>query len=173
MNDRNRPSEKQLIGYAGCAIIAAGCFLPFRHAMFRDVNAFASGQGFVVVVLAGAAAYFISARRFLGASFCAAAVIFLLALQYVAIAHLSAVSSLIWDTNWGTQSPIDPTGLAAHADIGLYTIAIGAIAVIAARLYPGSNASVQNVGGSTDAGSKRNGRTGVDERELDRGDRAE
>ncbi len=141
--------------------------------MFRDVTGLGSGVGFALLVLAGFAAYFVSVKRFTGASFCAAAVMLLLAQQYVSLAHISAVSSLIWSTNWGTQSPIDPSGLGAHVDVGFYTIALGALAIVAARLYPGRNAPVQNIRGSADAGAKRNGNGAITKREFDRTDSAE
>lgn len=176
MNDRMRWSGKRLLGYVGCTAVAIGCFLPFRHVLFRDVGAFDGGLGLPVLVLAAVAVLLISSRRFAGASFCAAAILLLLGLQYILIAHVSALSSIIWNASTATadgQSTIDPAGLGAHPDVGFYVIVIGALGIMFAQLYPGGNATVEDIRGSAYAVPKSNGHATIGERKLDRADRAE
>jgi len=150
-----------------------GIFLPFKHLMVRDVSAFSAGFGIVIAIAAAIAAAFVSKRRYIGASFCALAVIVLLALQYAAMERAGAFYSLISKTIFLEQTPPLPAGLDVHLDLGFYVIAIGALCVIAARLYPGGDAAREHVGGGAYAVPKRNGHSTIGERELDRTDRSE
>ncbi len=112
----------------------------------------------------------------MGASFCAAAILVLLALQFAMMSRDSAISSIFWNATAGSlsgNSPVSPVGLNVHPDVGFYVIAIGALAVALIGLYGRRHAAVQHAGGSAYAVPKRNGHAAIGEREFDRSDRTE
>lgn len=169
----NAQAPKQFFGYAACLAIALGCFLPFKHVLFRDMSAMLGGPGIIFLALAGVAAALISVRRYTGAAFCAVAVLVLLVLQYLMMLRINALSSVFWSPVAGGNSPVSPVGLNVHPDVGFYVIGLGAIAVVLVALYRRGNAPTQYVGGSAYAVAERNGNTAINEGEFNRADRAE
>lgn len=172
----NARAPKQLFGYAACAVIAIGCFLPFKHVLYRDVTAIAAGPGIVLLVLALIAAALTSMRRYVGASFCAAAIFVLLGLQYAMMLRVNAISSIFWSATTGGSSgnsPVSPVGLDVRPDAGFWVIAIGAAALVVSALYRRGNAAVQHAGGGAYAVPERNGHAAIGEREFDRTDRTQ
>ncbi len=163
------------MGFAGCAAIAIGCFLPFRHVMYRDVTALQSGPGFAFLVFGIAAALFTRARRYRGASFCAAAVLVLLGVQYAMMSRVNVISSVFWNVTGasGADVMVGPVGRDVHPDVGFYVIAVGAMVLALSPLYRGRDAAVQHARRSAYAVPERNGHATIGEREFDRTDRTE
>jgi len=167
--------NERLLGYAGCAAIIVGCFLPLRHVMYRDITALQSGLGIVFLVLAAAAAALIRAHRTIGAAFCAAGVLVLLGLQYAMMSRINAVSSMFWSMNAGesANAVMSPVGLHVHPGAGFYVIAIGALALALAPLYRRRDTPVEYGPGGAGAAAERNGHATIREREFDRPDRTD
>lgn len=119
------------VAYLGSSLIAIGAFLPYKHVLYRDVNAFAT-YGAVMLVLAVIAAMFVANRRYVGAMYCSIGVFFLLLVDYIQMAKIGAFARLmVGAVNNASQGGTfaGPLGLSVHPDIGFYIIALGALLV--------------------------------------------